>query len=131
MRIGIFGGSFNPIHFGHLLLAETCREQCRLDEVWFVPAARPPHKQDLPLAPDADRVAMLQLAVGGHKPFRVSEIELQREGVSYTVDTLREIAEQQPDAELFFLMGADSLAELVRFSLAAGVISESDDSTSG
>lgn len=111
MRIGIFGGSFNPVHFGHLLLAEACREQCRLDEIWFVPAATPPHKQDLELADDGDRVAMLQLAIGGHSPFHVSEIELERGGLSYTVDTLGEIERQNPDAELFFLMGADSLAD--------------------
>lgn len=111
MRIGVFGGSFNPVHYGHLLLAETCRVQARLDEIWFVPAATPPHKQDLALAPDQDRVAMLQLAMGGHTPFRVSEIELQRGGLSYTVDTLGEIAKGRPDADLFFLMGADSLAD--------------------
>lgn len=111
MRLGVFGGSFNPIHFGHLLLAEACRVQARLDEVWFVPAATPPHKQDHQRAPDADRLAMLRLAIGGHTPFQVSEIELSRGGVSYTVDTLREIHQRQPDAELFFLMGADSLAD--------------------
>ncbi len=111
MRLGVFGGSFNPVHYGHLLLAELCREQCSLDEVWFVPAARPPHKQGEPLANGLERVAMLELAIGGHVPFVVSHLEIERDGLSYSVDTLRDIARLRSDAELFFLMGADSLAD--------------------
>lgn len=109
MRIGIFGGTFDPVHFGHLLLAETCREQLRLDEVWFVPAAIPPHKREQHVTTPAARVEMLKLAIGGNEAFRVSEIELVREGVSYTVDTLTEIRRRQPSAELFLLVGADTL----------------------
>ena len=112
MRIGIFGGSFNPIHFGHLLLAEACREQMQLDEVWFVPAAVPPHKQDQQLAPSADRVEMLKLAIGGHEAFKLCELELARGGVSYTVDTLAAIRAEQPAAELYLLIGADTLVDL-------------------
>lgn len=112
MRIGIFGGSFDPIHFGHLLLAETCREHCQLDEVWFVPASVPPHKTENELASDKARLEMLELATAGHEAFRVSSIELARGGVSYTVDTLLEVKRQQPDAELFLLMGADLLPDL-------------------
>ncbi len=111
MRLGVFGGSFNPVHYGHLLLAESCREQCALDEVWFVPAARPPHKQGESLASGQERIEMLDLAIGGHEPFVVSRIEIDRDGLSYTVDTLRDISVQRSDAELFFLMGADSLAD--------------------
>jgi nicotinate-nucleotide adenylyltransferase len=111
MRLGIFGGSFDPVHFAHLLLAETCREQCRLDEVWFLPAAAPPHKRQRTLSPAHHRLAMLQLATAGHDAFRASALEIQRGGVSYTVQTLEQIQQQQPAAELFFLMGADSLRD--------------------
>jgi nicotinate-nucleotide adenylyltransferase len=115
MRLGIFGGSFNPVHYGHLLLAETCREQARLDEIWFVPNALSPLKQDQPPAAAKHRIEMLQLAIGGHESFRLSTIEIDRGGVSYTVDTLAEIASQQPAAELCFLMGADSLVDLPKW----------------
>lgn len=110
MRLGIYGGSFSPIHNGHLLLAESCREQCRLDEVWFMPAAVSPLKQDANPASNAHRVAMLELAIAGNPAFRVSAIELERGGVSYTVDTLKEVRQQVPEAELFLLVGGDSFA---------------------
>jgi nicotinate-nucleotide adenylyltransferase len=115
MRLGIFGGSFNPVHYGHLLLAETCREQARLDEVWFVPNAISPLKQDQPPAADKHRIEMLKLAIGGHESFRVSTLEIDRGGISYTVDTLAQIASEHPGAELYFLMGADSLVDLPRW----------------
>lgn len=111
MRIGIFGGTFDPIHYGHLRLAETCREDCEMDEVWFMPAAVAPHKQQQDFAPKKSRLEMLQLAIAGHDTFRISAIELDRGGVSYTVDTLTEV-KKQIDAELYFLMGADSLCDL-------------------
>lgn len=112
MRIGIYGGSFDPVHYGHLLLAELCRETCELDEVRFVPAAIPPHKQDQGRAADEHRVEMLKLAIGGNPHFAVWDVELQRGGVSYTVETLRELRAEHPSDELFFLMGADSLLDL-------------------
>ena len=112
MRLGIFGGSFDPVHFGHLLLAECCREQCRLDEVWFLPAASPPHKLGHILAPAKARLEMLELATSGNEAFRVSSLEIERGGVSYTVETLRAISQQQPESELCLLMGADSLRDL-------------------
>ena len=112
MRIGILGGKFDPVHYGHLLLAETCREYCRLDQVWFVPAAMPPHKRGAPLTAAARRIEMLNLAVAGHEAFVVSSLEIERGGVSYTFQTLAAIHELYPAAELFFLMGADSLRDL-------------------
>jgi nicotinate-nucleotide adenylyltransferase len=112
MRLGIFGGSFDPIHYGHLLLAETCREHCRLDQVWLLPAAVPPHKQRRELTDAKHRIEMLKLAIAGHEAMAVSTLEIDRGGVSYTVDTLTAIAEQVPGATLFFLMGADSLRDL-------------------
>ena len=115
MRIGIFGGSFDPIHNGHLLLAESCREQASLDQVWFVPAAVSPHKQGEEPTDATDRIEMARLAVGGHEAFFVSEIETRRGGVSYTVDTLEAIKAERSNDELFFLMGADSLADLPKW----------------
>jgi nicotinate-nucleotide adenylyltransferase len=111
MRLGVFGGSFDPVHFGHLLLAECCREQLSLDRVWFVPTASQPFKRSGPVAEAGQRLDMLRLAIGGHPAFEVSTIELDRGGVSYTVDTLETIHREQPDAELYLLMGADSLAD--------------------
>ncbi|RLT19521.1 MAG: nicotinate (nicotinamide) nucleotide adenylyltransferase [Planctomycetota bacterium] len=112
MRIGIYGGSFNPVHLGHLIAAECCREQARLDRVLFMPAATPPHKQGQLLADAADRVAMLTLAVGGHEAFAVSTIEVDRGGVSYTVDTLAALAERHPHDTLVLVLGPDALAQL-------------------
>jgi nicotinate-nucleotide adenylyltransferase len=112
MRLGLLGGTFDPVHYGHLLLAECCREQARLDQVWFLPAALPPHKQQLELSPGEDRIAMLELAIGGHEPFSVCRLEIERGGVSFTVDTMTELKRTQPDCELFFLLGGDSLLDL-------------------
>lgn len=112
MRLGLFGGTFDPVHFGHLLLAECCREQARLDEVWFLPAAVPPHKQGVELTPARERIEMLELAIGGHEPFSVCKLEVERGGVSYTADTLMALHDATPDTELFFLLGADMLHDL-------------------
>jgi nicotinate-nucleotide adenylyltransferase len=112
MRLGIFGGTFDPIHYGHLLLAECCREQCRLDAVWFLPAAVPPHKQSHDLAPAALRIEMIELAIAGNPAFSVCRYETDRGGVNYTVDTLTHIHDEDPSRELFFLLGADMLADL-------------------
>lgn len=112
MRVGLFGGSFNPVHFGHLLLAECCREQRRLEQVLFLPAAVPPHKLDHQLTSAKARVEMLELAIAGQEAFAVNPYEVDRGGVSYTVDTLRHFRSEHPDLELFFLLGADMLADL-------------------
>ncbi len=112
MRIGLFGGSFDPVHYGHLLLAECCRESCGLDEVWFMPAATPPHKQYRSVTDGKHRVEMLRLATAGHPAFRVSTWELERGGVSYTVDTLQRMRQEYPQAELYLLIGADMLIDL-------------------
>ena len=111
-RIGIYGGSFDPIHLGHLLLAESCREACALDEVWFLPCANPPHKPAGSLTPGKLRAEMIELAIAGNRDFGVCRIELERSGPSFTVDTLRQLTEQHPATEFCFLMGADSLADL-------------------
>ncbi len=111
MRLGLLGGSFDPIHYGHLLMAETCREAARLDRVWFVPAATSPHKQGRTTAEARHRIQMLRLAIGGYAAFEVCEWEVERGGLSYTVETLQHVHAEHPQAELFFLMGADSLRD--------------------
>ncbi|MFO0867700.1 MAG: nicotinate-nucleotide adenylyltransferase [Pirellulales bacterium] len=111
MRLGIYGGSFDPVHYGHLLLAECCREQCALDQVWFVPAYRSPHKRGGAQVEPRHRAAMLRLAVAGHPAFQVSTCELEREEVSYTVETLSAIRAARPDDQLFFLLGGDALSD--------------------
>ncbi|MBC7965160.1 MAG: nicotinate-nucleotide adenylyltransferase [Fuerstia sp.] len=113
MRLGIFGGTFDPVHYGHLLLAETCREQLKLDEVRFVPAAAPPHKVHHHITDGHARADMLSLAVSGYPEFVVDRRELKRKGPSFTVDTLAEFAAELPEAELYFLVGADSLRDLL------------------
>lgn len=113
MRLGIYGGTFDPVHYGHLLLAETCRDQLKLDQVRFVPAATPPHKTNHKISDGHARADMLGLAVSGYPDFVVDRRELNRIGPSYTVDTLVEFKSEHPDAELYFLVGADSLRDLL------------------
>jgi nicotinate-nucleotide adenylyltransferase len=112
MRIGIFGGSFDPVHQGHLIVAECCREQARLDRVIFVPTAIQPFKQDRQPAAGHHRAEMLALAVGGNPAFEVSTVELDRGGVSYTVDTLAAVRDARPDDDLQLILGPDALASL-------------------
>src|SRR6478736_3579271 len=109
MRLGLYGGSFDPVHYGHLLLAECCREQCQLDQVWFVPAAVPPHKQDAVISPAKSRCEMIDFAIAGNPQFKLSRIELDRPGPSYTVTTLEQLAAEDSARELFLLVGADSI----------------------
>lgn len=111
-RLGIYGGSFDPVHLGHLLLAETCREACELDRVLFLPCGQSPHKPRGAVAAGQQRAEMLAFAVAGDSRFGICRIELERSGPSYTVETLQQLRVEQPNCELFFLMGADSLADL-------------------
>jgi nicotinate-nucleotide adenylyltransferase len=112
MRVGVFGGTFDPVHLGHLILAEQCREQGRLDQVLFVPAARPPHKDERDLSPFAQRVEMLSLAISGQPAFRIDELEKDRPGPSYTVETLAYLHRCHPEADLCLLVGGDTLHDL-------------------
>jgi nicotinate-nucleotide adenylyltransferase len=129
MRLGIFGGSFDPVHNGHLALARACQRQTALDEVWFMPTAVQPLKQQGSYATAAQRVEMLRRVVQTEPSWRVSTLEIDRGGVSYTVDTLRQLNEELPDAVLFFLMGADSVQDApnwrepqIIFSLATPLV---------
>ena len=115
-RVGWFGGSFDPVHIGHLWIAEAAREQLRLDEVRFVPAATNPLKPSGPKADDASRSEMLRLATSGNDAFVVDPRELQRGEVSFTVETLRRWSSESPNAKTFLLIGGDSLADFERWS---------------
>lgn len=112
MRIGVFGGSFDPVHIGHLIAAECAREQARLERVVFVPAAAPPHKPGRILAEGRHRLEMLALAIGGHDAFAVSSLELDRGGTSYTIDTLTTLVAAHASDTLVLLLGPDALAGL-------------------
>jgi nicotinate-nucleotide adenylyltransferase len=111
-RIGVFGGTFDPIHLGHLILAEQSREAGRLDEVWFVPAGNPPHKQDHTVTPFEKRVEMIALAIAGNPAFRLDPVEKDLPGLTYTANTLAALHERHPGDDLFLLIGSDTLAEL-------------------
>ena len=114
LRVGILGGTFDPIHYGHLAIAEEVREALELDRVLFVPAALPPHKLDEEVAPAADRAAMVELAIAGNPSFAISRIELERDGPSYTADTLGELADevarQRVARSLYFIISAEALS---------------------
>ena len=111
MRLGLFGGTFDPIHLGHLILAESCREALGLDRLWFVVSGVPPHKQ-AGRTPVGDRLEMVRIAIAGHPAFEVSEIEATGSGPHYSFSTLEQITRERPEDDLFFLIGADSLLDL-------------------
>ncbi|MCU0719307.1 MAG: nicotinate (nicotinamide) nucleotide adenylyltransferase [Pirellula sp.] len=115
MKIGIFGGSFDPIHNAHLILAECAREQLGLDQVRFVPAKISPLKQDRLPIDDKHRVEMVRLAINGNSHFAIDTRELDRGGISYTIDTLTAMKTEFPEAEFWLLMGADSLADFKKW----------------
>lgn len=108
-KIGIMGGTFNPIHFGHLLLAETAFHQFDLDEILIMPTKNPYYKKISNSVTEEDRVAMVELAIGDNQHFRLSKEELDREGTTYTVETLSHLTKKHPDYKYYFIMGADSL----------------------
>lgn len=111
-RIGIFGGTFDPPHLGHLILAQEARFQLNLERLLWVLTAVPPHKLDEPISSLDDRLAMVRLAIRDEPAFELSRIEIDRAGPHYTLDTLKLLAEQNPEAELTFLIGGDSLHDL-------------------
>ena len=115
MKIGILGGTFNPVHIGHLILAEEAREKIGLDKVIFVPTNLPPHKDEADVISAADRFKMIRLALKGNKHFLVSDVEIKRQGRSYTIDTLKSLKEKYPQDELYFIIGSDLLNYLAEW----------------
>jgi len=114
MKVGVLGGTFDPIHIAHLVMAEEAREQLGLGQVLFVPAATPPHKLDHAISPIKHRLAMVQAAIADNPYFQLSRVDVDRPGPHYSVDMVALLREQMgPDTEIFFIMGSDSLAELL------------------
>ena len=112
MKIGILGGTFNPVHVGHLILAEEAKEKIGLEKIIFVPTYLPPHKNSSEIASAFDRYEMIKTAIRNNKSLLVSDIEIKRKGKSYTIDTLREFKKKYPNDELFFISGSDLLKYL-------------------
>ena len=123
MRLGIFGGTFDPVHFGHLALAEECLAAANLDELWLVPAASPPHKGGKKLSRFDQRKEMLELAIAGNEKFKVEPMEADRPGPSFTSDTLEEIHKRKPNDELFLIIGGDSALEFSTWKDPAKIVS--------
>lgn len=109
-RIGLFGGTFDPIHYGHLRLAEEAREFALLDQVIFIPAYQSPFRTEQPLSPAEHRLEMVRIAIQNNPAFSLSDLEIARGGTSYTIETVESFRAQYPEAELFLVMGLDSLA---------------------
>jgi len=112
MNLGLFGGTFNPPHSGHLIVIESVQDQMHFDRILFIPSSNPPHKSDPLLAPAAARLEMTRLAIHDNEAFAVSDIECTRQGTSYTVDTVQGLAEKHPGADFSFIIGADNFMEL-------------------
>ncbi len=114
-HIGIMGGTFNPVHIAHLILAEAASEKYAFDETWFMPSKHPPHKPETGIVADEHRLAMLELAISGNDKFYVSDIELIRDGLTYTADTLDELHKQFPDYRFSFIIGGDSVSQFINW----------------
>ncbi|GIO85408.1 putative nicotinate-nucleotide adenylyltransferase [Paenibacillus faecis] len=113
-RVGIMGGAFDPVHLGHLLAAEAAREQYGLEEVWFMPSHIPPHKHQAGVS-GKQRLEMVEAATRANPAFKPLDLELRRGGVSYTVDTIRELRREHPDLDLYFIIGADMVNYLPKW----------------
>ena len=111
-RLGIIGGTFNPIHYGHLAAAEEVRDRLKLDRVLFIPSFLPPHKQEEDIPSALQRLEMVRLAISGNSHFKASDIEVKRGGKSFTIDTIEALLPQHPGAELYFITGLDSFLDI-------------------
>ncbi len=117
-RLGLFGGAFNPVHLGHLLVAQAAMEELELDKLFFIPAGQSPFKQEIPAAPAEKRLQWLRLALAGKTHYVVDDQEIKRGGVSYTIETVRDYAKKFPQAKLFWLIGADNVPMLNKWAEA-------------
>jgi nicotinate-nucleotide adenylyltransferase len=114
-KIGIMGGTFNPIHMAHLILAESAYEQLQLDKILIMPSKKPPHKLHEPIVSDYHRKEMVKLAIEGNPHFELSSMELDREGITYTADTLQQLTNDYPKNEYYFILGWDSLEQIEKW----------------
>lgn len=114
-KIGILGGTFDPPHNGHLLIANEVLQTLLLDEIWFMPNQEPPHKLKSQEVSNQDRIAMLELAIAGHPNFKIEKIELERTGRSYTVETMKVLKDRYKNEEFFFIIGADMIEYLPKW----------------
>ncbi len=121
-RLGVLGGTFDPPHYGHLVLAENARVQLRLERILFVPAGSPPHKPKRPITAVPHRLAMTAAAIADHPAFVLSQLDVQRPGPHFTVDTLALLRQAEPTATIFFLIGGDSLAQLSTWRDPVGIV---------
>jgi nicotinate (nicotinamide) nucleotide adenylyltransferase len=122
LKLGILGGTFNPVHYGHLLMAERAREALDISKIIFMPTGNPPHKDSKTVATADDRFKMVELAVGDYDNFIMSKLEIDREGKTYTVDTLKQLkAEYGEDTQIFFIIGADVLMDIPKWRSAGEV----------
>lgn len=115
-KIGILGGTFNPIHIGHLIMGERAYEELGLDVVWIMPSNNPPHKDNDELVSDEARIEMVKMAIQGNQHFSLSTFEFERSGYTYTADTLIELSKRYPECEFYFIIGGDSLVALETWS---------------
>jgi nicotinate-nucleotide adenylyltransferase len=118
MKIGIYGGSFDPVHLGHLLVAQAAVEELGLDKLFFVPAAQSPFKTENKIAPAEIRLKLLRLALAGKTNCEIDEQEIRRGGISYAIETLRDYSQKFPAAKLFYLIGADNISKLKEWCAA-------------
>jgi len=121
-RLGIMGGTFDPVHYGHLVAAETARNELRLDNVLFIPAGDPPHKIERKITDSELRFQMVETAIRSNEYFKISRMEIDRLGPTYTIDTLRELHEYFPEQELYFITGTDALKEIISWRNSEEII---------
>ncbi len=126
MRIGLLGGTFNPIHNGHLYVAEAVRKNLDLDRILFIPSGNPPHKKEEEIPPARHRLEMVRSALSGHSGFELSDIEVKRPGKSYSVETLSELKRLYPEDRLFFIIGTDAFYDLPAWKEPERLLSLSD-----
>ncbi|WP_413380105.1 nicotinate-nucleotide adenylyltransferase [Alkalihalobacillus sp. 1P02AB] len=111
-RIGLFGGSFDPPHLGHMLMAQYVLEECELDEIWFVPVHTPPHKKRESMSTNEERLEMLEQSTAFEERFFISTIEFERKGISYTIETVKQLKKQHPNIQFYFIIGGDMIESL-------------------
>jgi len=122
-KLGIMGGTFDPIHYGHLVTAEGARDELALDKVIFVPAGKPPHKPGHDIADSGDRYKMTGLAIASNVFFEISSIEIDRPGPSYTIDTIQTVTDLYPGAEIYFITGADAVLDIITWKNVGKLLS--------